>query len=173
MCQQSGSRPSLQQMQRFNASVEKVKALDLDAVVAVLVKKDGYSPTKAAELAEEYRKYLALVSIGLSPVPSKKVDDAWHAHILNTKKYQADTRALLGHFLHHEPANLLLEQQGLKEQKSSMDNMFLRTKMQLCDYYGRVDEAAWSKEDVALCASRSCKSGNLFCVFFSVCEFLF
>ena len=68
------------------------------------------SPTKAAELAEEYRKYLALVSIGLSPVPSKKVDDAWHAHILNTKKYQADTRALLGHFLHHEPANLLLEQ---------------------------------------------------------------
>ncbi|CAE7417670.1 CBWD5 [Symbiodinium natans] len=151
VCQQSGSRPSLQQMQRFNASVEKVKALDLDAVVAVLVKKDGYSPTKAAELAEEYRKYLALVSVGLSPVPSKKVDDAWHAHILNTKKYQADTRALLGHFLHHEPANLLLEQQGLKEQKSSMDNMFLRTKMQLCDYYGRVDDAAWSKEDVALC----------------------
>ncbi|CAE7622590.1 CBWD5 [Symbiodinium sp. CCMP2592] len=158
VCQQSGSRPSLQQMQRFNASVEKVKALDLDAVVAFLVKKDGYSPTKAAELAEEYRKYLALVSIGLSPVPSKKVDDAWHAHILNTKKYQADTRALLGHFLHHEPANLLLEQQGMKEQKSSMDNMFSRTKMQLCDYYGRVDEVAWSKEDVALC-SCGCQCG--------------
>ncbi|CAE7622576.1 CBWD5 [Symbiodinium sp. CCMP2592] len=171
VCQQSGSRPSLQQMQRFNASVEKVKALDLDAVVAFLVKKDGYSPAKAAELAEEYRKYLALVSIGLSPVPSKKVDDAWHAHILNTKKYQADTRALLGHFLHHEPANLLLEQQGMKEQKSSMDNMFSRTKMQLCDYYGRVDEAAWSKEDVALCASRSCKSGSFFWVYFF--EFLF
>ncbi|CAE7360790.1 CBWD5, partial [Symbiodinium sp. KB8] len=96
----------------FNTSAEKVKALDMAAVVAVLVQRDGYSPTKAAELAEEYRKYLALVGTGLQPVPSKKVDDAWHAHILNTKSYAADTQALFGHFLHHEPANLLLNEQG-------------------------------------------------------------
>ena len=48
-------------MRKFNTSAEKVKALDMGAVVAVLVQRDGYSPTKAAELAEEYRKYLALV----------------------------------------------------------------------------------------------------------------
>lgn len=35
------------------------------AVVAVLVQNEGYSPTQAAELAEEYRKYLALVGTGL------------------------------------------------------------------------------------------------------------
>ena len=157
-CQQSGSQPSLQQMRRFNASAEKVKALDMAAVVAVLVQRDGYSPTKAAELAEEYRKYLALVGTGLQPVPSKKVDDAWHAHILNTKNYAADTQALFGHFLHHEPANLLLNEQGLQEQKSSMDNMFVSTKMQICDFYGRVNEDAWAKEDVALCAPRRCNS---------------
>ncbi|CAE6948684.1 CBWD5, partial [Symbiodinium sp. CCMP2456] len=149
-CRQSGSQPSLEQMRRFNASAEKVKALDMAAVVAVLVQRDGYSPTKAAELAEEYRKYLALVGTGLQPVPSKKVDDAWHAHILNTKNYAADTQALFGHFLHHEPANLLLNEQGLQEQKSSMDNMFVSTKMQICDFYGRVNEDAWAKEDVAL-----------------------
>jgi len=144
-------------MQRFNASAEKVKALDLDAVVSVLVEKDKYTPGKAAELTEEYRKYLALASSGHNPVPSKKVDDAWHAHILNTKKYQADTKSLFGQVLHHEPANLLLEQQGMREQKSSMDNMLSHTKMQLCDYYGRVDEAVWSKDsksDLALCAPR-------------------
>ena len=157
-CQQSGSQPSLEQMSRFNTSAEKVKALDMAAVVAVLVQRDGYSPTKAAELAEEYRKYLALVGTGLQPVPSKKVDDAWHAHILNTKSYAADTQALFGHFLHHEPANLLLNEQGLQEQKSSMDNMFVSTKMQICDFYGRVNEDAWAKEDVALCAPRCCNS---------------
>ena len=144
-CQQSSTRPTLQQLRRFNASAEKLKALDLDAVVAVL-EKDGYSAAKAADLAEEYRKYLTLVSTGLSPVPSKKVDDAWHAHILNTEKYQADTQALFGHVLHHEPANLLLDLQGMKEQKSSMDDMFSQTKAHICDYYGRVDEDAWSKD---------------------------
>ena len=157
-CQRSGSQPSLQQMRRFNTSAEKVKALDMGAVVAVLVQRDGYSPTKAVELAEEYRKYLALVGAGLQPVPSKKVDDAWHAHMLNTKKYAADTQALLGHFLHHEPANLLLDQQGMQEQKASMDNMFASTKMQICDFYGRVNEDAWAKEDVALCAPCTCSS---------------
>ena len=162
-CQQSGSQPSLQQMRRFNASAEKVKALDMAAVVAVLVQRDGYSPTKAAELAEEYRKYLALVGTGLQPVPSKKVDDAWHAHILNTKNYAADTQALFGHFLHHEPANLLLNEQGLQEQKSSMDNMFVSTKMQICDFYGRVNEDAWAKEDVALCAPRAAIQKHVSC----------
>lgn len=158
-CQQSGSQPSLEQMSRFNTSAEKVKALDMAAVVAVLVQRDGYSPTKAAELAEEYRKYLALVGTGLQPVPSKKVDDAWHAHILNTKSYAADTQALFGHFLHHEPANLLLNEQGLQEQKSSMDNMFVSTKMQICDFYGRVNEDAWAKEDVVhKCGPRRCNS---------------
>ena len=82
-------------MRKFNTSAEKVKALDM-AAVAVLVQRDGYSPTKVAELAEEYRKCLALVGAGLQPVPSKKVDDAWHAHMLNTKKYAADTQALAG-----------------------------------------------------------------------------
>ena len=37
-----------------NTSAEKVKALDMGAVVVVLVQRDGYSHTKAAELAEEY-----------------------------------------------------------------------------------------------------------------------
>ena len=148
----------MEQMRKFNTSAGKVKALDMAAVVAVLVQRDGYSPTKAAELAEEYRKYLALVGAGLQPVPSKKVDDAWHAHMLNTKKYAADTQALFGHFLHHEPANLLLNQEGMQEQKSSMDNMFASTKMQICDFYGRVNEDAWAKEDVALCAPCTCSS---------------
>ena len=64
-CQQSESQPSLQQTRRFNTSAEKVKALDMAAGVAVLVQNEGYSPTQAAELAEEYRKYLALVGTGL------------------------------------------------------------------------------------------------------------
>ena len=39
-----------------------------------------------------------------------------------------------------------------------MDNMFASTKMQICDFYGRVNEDAWAKEDVALCAPCTCSS---------------
>ena len=83
-CQQSESQPSLQQMRRFNTSAEKVKALDMAAVVAVLVQNEGYSPTQAAELG----------ACGHRPaVPSKKVDDAWHARILNSKSSRTRRRS--------------------------------------------------------------------------------
>ena len=151
VCQTSSAPPSSQQMQRFAAAEAMLAELDLDPVMALLVQKEGYSPAKAADLAEEYRKYLILVKTGLNPVPSKKVDDAWHAHILHTQKYRTDMKAIFGHFIHHEPANLLLEQSGMKEQKNEMDNKYADTKMQICDYFGRVNEEAWSKNIVAGC----------------------
>ena len=166
VCQTSSTPPSSQQMQRFAAAETMLAKLDLAPVTSLLVQKEGYSPAKAADLAEEYRKYLILVKTGLNPVPSKKVDDAWHAHILHTQKYRTDMKAVFGHFIHHEPANLLLEQSGMKEQKSEMDNKYTDTKMQICDYFGRVNEEAWSKDIVAgcvcgcacACASWICKA---------------
>ena len=37
-------------------------------------------------------------------VPSKLVDLAWHAHILDTAAYARDSRRLFGHYLHHAPS---------------------------------------------------------------------
>ena len=36
--------------------------------------------------------------------PSQDVDDFWHQHVLNTKKYALDCKNVLGFFLHHDPS---------------------------------------------------------------------
>lgn len=40
---------------------------------------------------------------GESIIPHKEVDEVWHMHILDTRKYAADCENIFGHFLHHFP----------------------------------------------------------------------
>lgn len=40
-------------------------------------------------------------------MPSRAVDEAWHAHILHTEAYQRWCRAAFGRLLHHTPAEVL------------------------------------------------------------------
>lgn len=40
-------------------------------------------------------------------MPSKAVDEAWHAHILHTQAYQRWCRTAFGRLLHHTPAEVL------------------------------------------------------------------
>ena len=64
----------------------------------------------SAALLEDYKKFLALKAatsdfdaVLLSPSP--RVDEVWHAHILDTRAYTAACEAMLGAggFIHHDP----------------------------------------------------------------------
>jgi hypothetical protein len=52
-----------------------------------------------------FRRYVAIRILGHKgyPVPSKEVDEVWHAFILFTKDYGEFCRQVCGHFLHHVP----------------------------------------------------------------------
>jgi len=56
-------------------------------------------------LEKEYRRFLALSKFYPSKtiVPSKIIDEFWHAHILDTRKYAQDCEDYFGNFLHHFP----------------------------------------------------------------------
>lgn len=53
----------------------------------------------------EYRRFLHLKKLypGVSMVPSKQVDQIWHAHILDTKAYREDCEKVFGRFIDHYP----------------------------------------------------------------------
>lgn len=53
----------------------------------------------------EYRRFLSLKQVypGVSLVPSKQVDQVWHAHILDTHAYREDCNKLFGRFIDHYP----------------------------------------------------------------------
>jgi len=66
---------------------------------------DGWTQQQADAAEPMYKGYLLLV--GLNPdksiIPTKIIDKMWHAHILDTAKYQEDCQKTFGHFIHHFP----------------------------------------------------------------------
>ena len=55
---------------------------------------------------EEYKRFLTLrlENPGIKIAPTKLMDEVWHFHILDTKKYSADCQKLFGKFLNHHPS---------------------------------------------------------------------
>jgi hypothetical protein len=86
----------------------KVMELDLGPIMFKLASKEdgaGWSVEKVLRVEGEYRKFLILCAEmpGEPIVPSKEVDEMWHAHILDTGKYATDCDNVFGYFLHHFP----------------------------------------------------------------------
>jgi uncharacterized protein (TIGR04222 family) len=70
-----------------------------------LARENGWSHEYAAEVIDEYRRFVFLAFAAGHPVtPSVDVDEAWHLHLLYTRSYWEDLcRDTLGGPLHHGP----------------------------------------------------------------------
>jgi hypothetical protein len=57
---------------------------------------------KAANIEAQYRQFFAMIALDedLAP-PNADVDDLWHEHILNTRRYARDCEKVHGKFIHH------------------------------------------------------------------------
>ncbi len=87
-------------------SLERVSRVDLNCIIARVVRKNGWSMDRAQAAARGYREFLA--ECGADPLgsvrpASQDVDEVWHTHILDTPKYEKDCLVLFGCFLHHVP----------------------------------------------------------------------
>ena len=63
-------------------------------------------PKEQIDEAERlYRRFLALNLLhpGEDLVPNQLLDEFWHQHIVDTRKYAADCELLFGKLLHHDP----------------------------------------------------------------------
>lgn len=87
---------------------EDLLAMDLSMVKLKLQDPDegmGWSEAYCDEVELQYKHFLALKREYPEKdiVPNKAVDAFWHAHILDTRKYQEDCAEFFGAFLHHYP----------------------------------------------------------------------
>jgi len=84
-------------------------ALDLEPIAYKLMHphpgETAMTLASADQMVAAYRGFLKLCLWypGEPVVPSRAVDEAWHAHILDTAKYAADCDALFGRIAHHFP----------------------------------------------------------------------
>lgn len=94
---------------RYHAPIHsKVAALDFDRLRSkLLLAEDGQKVDVERVRAQEheYRRFLTMHLLHPEAVlvPTKFVDEFWHAHILDTVAYAGDTEFLFGRFLHHFP----------------------------------------------------------------------
>ena len=69
--------------------------------------KNVWSRKKAEYYVQQYKNYLFLLKKYSSQYkhipPSKDIDEIWHHHILDTKKYHEDCTMIFNHYLHHDP----------------------------------------------------------------------
>ena len=89
-------------MTQFN---EQVAQLDLGGVITRMQKDLGVNDEVATRAEDLYKKFLILKHLYPNErlVPPKIVDEFWHRHMLDSRKYQADCQELYGDFLHHDP----------------------------------------------------------------------
>ena len=73
----------------------------------------GLSEAQQNQVFEGLRQWFMVCNKANSrfvSMPSQAVDDAWHAFILFTRNYQQFCRKAFGRFLHHTPAEAMLDQ---------------------------------------------------------------
>ena len=82
---------------------ERVATMDLSPVVQQLVDYRGWTAKRAAAAERRYRRffYLKAAMPTNNAAPTTEVDEFWHEHIINTRRYGPDCEQVAGQFLHH------------------------------------------------------------------------
>jgi hypothetical protein len=82
-----------------------IDALDFARMKAKLLHRRQWTPETVARAEAGYRQFLKLAAQypGTAIVPNEEVDQFWHAHILDTRRYADDCERIFGFVLHHNP----------------------------------------------------------------------
>lgn len=115
-----GFTPNREKMQ---AAIDKI---DLGPIKFKLLHGELKWPVEQIERMERlYRAFLLVLATHPDKpiVPTKAIDEFWHQHILDTRKYEQDCIAVFGHFVHHFP---YLGMRGDAD-KASLEHSFAET----------------------------------------------
>ena len=108
-----------------------IESLDLEPVKYNLVAKSGWDLARADAVETLYKRFL-LLSVEHPDkvvVPTEDIDEMWHAHILDTRKYHDDCMRVFGRFIHHFPYLGMLDDESyefLQDNFVETESLFMR-----------------------------------------------
>jgi len=114
----------------------KLEKLDLTPIREKIAYTEAYKPELLNEMEKWYRRFLFLnfKYNGAPVVPNELIDEFWHYHILDTRKYAADCTALFGEMLHHFP---YFGMRGPEDRKN-LNQAYEKTKETFLAEYGEI-----------------------------------
>ncbi len=86
----------------------EIETLDFTQLKSKLMDKEegkGWTAKMCDAVEVLYKQFLLIILKypDRDIVPTKQVDDFWHAHILDTRRYHSDCKKIFGHYIHHYP----------------------------------------------------------------------
>lgn len=117
---------------KMDEAIAVVNSIDFNQINDKLINFYGWSKEDVSLMNDYYKKWLALHDCypELTTAPSAKLDEYWHMHILDTKKYMEDCQMIFGKYLHHYPYF------GLEGDKDDLDSSFEVTKKLFKHHFG-------------------------------------
>jgi hypothetical protein len=90
---------------KFNEFSQKLDLEPINFLMSEKAEGPNWTIEKTQETEKLYRKflYLSFMYPDKMIVPTKDIDDYWHHHILDTKKYMNDCMNCFNSFFHHYP----------------------------------------------------------------------
>ncbi len=93
---------------RFNfGELESIKSkianLNLDQIIGKVAHDENLSIDEVREIAQQYKQFIYLAGVYGGVVPTKRIDMLWHAHILDTMKYDTFCQEVFNRKIHHCP----------------------------------------------------------------------
>ena len=116
---------------------EKLESLDLSRIAQKLMHPDygqGWTRQQVDQALARYKMFLNLLYLypNSSIVPTQEIDQVWHQHILDTRKYAQDCQWLFGYFVHHYPYFGL----GSDAEKQALETAFSDTRTLFAELFG-------------------------------------
>ena len=115
---------------------EKLESLDLELIAQKLMHPNygqGWTRQQVDRAIANYKRFLHLLYLhpNSTIVPTQEIDEVWHQHILDTRKYEQDCQWLFGYFVHHYPYFGM----GSDAEQQAIDTTFARTQSLFAQYF--------------------------------------
>lgn len=137
------------------SEIKKIKkvvdTLDFFQQNEKLITVSGWPSDKVIEMESLYKKWLILHAVydkNVVLAPNKELDEYWHCHILDTRKYMDDCQLVFGKYLHHYPYFGLTE----VETQAFLDEAYALTQKLFLKHFGHKLTGKFNK-----CAATSCR----------------
>jgi hypothetical protein len=121
-----------QQIEDAKVLVEELDFMDQNEK---LISYHGWDSDKVMSIEGLYKEWLVLHKVyshSVALAPNEILDEYWHHHILDTKKYMDDCNYVFGYYLHHYPYFGLTE----KETKQDLAGGFELTRKLFKKHFG-------------------------------------
>jgi len=144
--------------------ISKVEGIEFESIKWKMLNSDNcrLSEEEVDVAIHEYKRFLELriKYPSISFAPTSLMDEVWHFHIIDTRKYRKDCEILFGKFLHHSPSY------GPYDSKEKKDSL-LQSSMNLKKLY--VGEFNQSPIGLSLSCS-GCSGDGSACTGVSCCS---